>query len=514
MIDAVQRFLAKHRRWLFACLLAVVVVPFVFTVGATPGCVGGKRQRDKLFFGINVASPREVEDLQRATAFSLHFSNFSENVPLDSAMMARAAWLWIAGKLQIPDPSEDELRNFIRSRPAFFDESGNFSEERYGDFFGALREQAPEFEQFIAHTLADDWRIGVAAGTLSAANFSLPSEAMLRARQLNTEWKLSGATLRFADFHPAIDVSESDLEAFFNGHRELFKTPLQVIFDNAVFPKQFGELGAEDGEQLLAYLRGEGVDGAKPEAVAAAAEQVAMARAGEFLYRLYGFDELPDDGEISALAEELGAKICGPDLATSNGTGESESITENIRRAAMELDDGNHFSRPLSESDAVRVLILRRRVESRNQPFWEVRTAVEQCYRRQKQVDLFLNHASETRNKLLSKLSAGESFPDAAKVLGLEVQKPISLTLKNLPKEVPAEWAGAFLRLNSSELGDFLLISKPDLQIWFVDDKKVPTDGSILDEAKTIEMDYANGSGQLFMRQIVEELIMEEMKKL
>ena len=525
MIDAVQRFLAKHRRWLFACLLVVVVVPFVFTIGATPGCVGGRKQRDKMFFGVDISSAMEVEDLQRATAFSLHFSGCSESIPLDSAMMARAAWLWIASALQIPDPGEVELRDFIRSRPAFLDEDGNFSEERYDDFFQALRDQAPELEQFMARTLADDWRIGTVAGTLAAANFSLPSEALLRAQQLNTEWKLSGATLRFADFHPAIDVSESDLETFFAAHRDLFRTPVQVVFDYAKFSKPIGEVCAEDGEQILAYLRANGLcnndddptipkDGeTKSEAIVAAAEQVAMARASEFIYRIYGFEENPQWNELCAAGEEFAATIHGPCSASSNGAYDGDPAPESVRRAALQLAGENRLSQPLSDGDGIYVAILRRRVESRERPFWEVRTAVEQGYRRQKQVDLFLDNAMRTREKLLAKLAGGESFSDAARALGMDVQKSISFTIKKLPQEIPQEWIGSFLGLNCGGLTDFMLISRPDLQLWFVDGKKIPAPSELVDDMKAFENEYANGSGPAFVRQVLEELIVDEMKK-
>ncbi|MDR1435910.1 MAG: SurA N-terminal domain-containing protein [Puniceicoccales bacterium] len=491
MIDALQRFLSKHRRWLFACLLALVVVPFVFTIGATPGCVGGAGRRGGKFFSVNISSPREVEDLQRAAAFSLHFANVTENVPLDSAMMARAAWLWIADKLQIPDPAEDALRAFIESRPAFWDDEMKFSEKRYEEFFGALRDQAPELERFIARTLADDWRIGTVANVLAAADFSASSEAKLRARQLATEWTLRVATLRFLDFHPAINIGESDLESFYNGRRELFRTPVMVEFDRISFLEEGGGSPQSDCES------------------GDAAE-----RANEFIYRLCGAEEdgAPVEGE--AVAVELGGSREGPFRAIGGAEGD-EKIPEQQRRAALQLDGGNRLSGPLPLEGGVCVLVLKRRTEPRDLAFWEVRAAVEQHYRRQKQVDLFIAHATELRKRLLAKMADGEPFEEAAAVLGLELGHPIApFTVRNLPDEIPAEWIGSFLPLGNGAVTEFLPIGRPDLQLWHVAAKKVPAESALVEDIAAFEAENAAAAGPIFLRQLVEELIVDEMGKL
>ena len=54
MLSGIQVFLEKNRKWLFGFLLVVIVVPFVFTIGSTPGLVAGKKMRAMKLFGYNL----------------------------------------------------------------------------------------------------------------------------------------------------------------------------------------------------------------------------------------------------------------------------------------------------------------------------------------------------------------------------------------------------------------------------------------------------------------------------
>ncbi|MDR0679118.1 MAG: peptidyl-prolyl cis-trans isomerase [Puniceicoccales bacterium] len=522
MIGALQRILSRHRRWLFVCLLAIVVVPFVFTIGAAPG-IGGGRRPARPFFDVNLASPKEIERLQRETAFSLHFSGLAEGVSLETAMMARAAWLWVARRLQVPDPGQEELDEFLRSRPAFCEPDGQFSERRYREFFDALRERIPEIEPIIARTLADDWRISQVADILSRADFSLPSEALLWVRQLRTCWTLAGATLHFDDFDPSIEVTEGELEDFFEGHSEIFRLPARILVDYVFFPKLLDEVSPPTEEQLLQYLsRGSGEerqkilqergDEVRSAYASAAAEQVVRARAGEFLYRLHGADEAPTREKMAAVAGEFGLSVQSLEPVYENILDEDGPLPRDVLAVAFELSGDHPISHPVCVDGGAYVLFLRERDAARARAFWEVRRDVEEYFRARRRIELFANRAKDLRKRLREGLSSGEDFRSAATRLGFETQKPLSFTLKELPPEIPADRVGAFLSLKKGDLSDFLL-QQMDLQLWFVVDRQQPElaqdDGEVVAMAAAIRA----ATGPTFLRQFIEELIRGQLGK-
>ncbi|MDR3317061.1 MAG: hypothetical protein LBS68_03285 [Puniceicoccales bacterium] len=254
MITVLQRFLSRHRRWFFGLLLCIVVVPFVFTIGAMPGIGSGHGGKKRLFFGVNLSSPEAVGELQRATALGLYLEGV-EGAFLGTAMMARAAWDWVARCLQVPFPDAAHLENFVRTRPPFLDESGAFSGEHYGEFSQSLRRKSGREESFVAEVLADDWRIHLTAGALAGTDFSLPIEARLQTRQLLTEWTLLKATLRFETFKPAISFSEDDLRSFFTSHSQRYVEPERVQVDSIFFPDS-GDVGG-GADAFLCKIHGE-----------------------------------------------------------------------------------------------------------------------------------------------------------------------------------------------------------------------------------------------------------------
>ncbi|MDR0340219.1 MAG: peptidyl-prolyl cis-trans isomerase, partial [Puniceicoccales bacterium] len=472
----------------------------------------------------NLSAPKEVEQLQREAAFSLHFSGLAEGVPLERAMMARAAWLWVARRLQVPNPGQEELDGFLRSRPAFCEPDGQFSEKRYREFFDALREQAPELEPFIARTLAGDWRISRVADILSSADFSLPAEALLWVRQLRTRWTLAGVTLHFDDFNPSIAVDEGELEDFFEEHRETFRLPARVRVDYVYFPKCLNEVSQPTEEQLLDYLPPgseeerrkilrERADEVRSAYVSAAAEQIVRARADEFLYRLHGAGEAPTREKIAAAADEFGLKVQSLEPVYENVLEEGDGpLPLNVLAAAFELNDEHSVSYPVYVDDGAYVLLLQERNEARDRAFWEVRRDAEEYYRARRRIELFANWAKDLRKQLLESLSSGENFKKAADRLGFETHNPISFTLKELPSEIPAGRVGAFLSLKKGDLSDFLL-HQMDLQLWFVVDRQEPELATDDEEVIATAAAIRTAAGPTFLRQFIEELIRGELER-
>ena len=86
MLSGIQVFLEKNRKWLFGFLLVVIVVPFVFTIGSTPGLVAGKKMRAMKLFGYNLNDRKQLETVVRNGALSIALQTGNEeNAWMESA---------------------------------------------------------------------------------------------------------------------------------------------------------------------------------------------------------------------------------------------------------------------------------------------------------------------------------------------------------------------------------------------------------------------------------------------
>ncbi|HLP25625.1 MAG TPA: peptidyl-prolyl cis-trans isomerase, partial [Acidobacteriota bacterium] len=61
MISWIQTYFQKHFRTVFAVLLGVVIISFVFTIGAAPG-IGraGNKVLEQPFFGHNLGNEQDA----------------------------------------------------------------------------------------------------------------------------------------------------------------------------------------------------------------------------------------------------------------------------------------------------------------------------------------------------------------------------------------------------------------------------------------------------------------------
>ena len=63
MISSLQNFLQKHHKLLFGTLLIIIVIAFVFTIGA-PG-VGLRRMKHSYLYGMYLSDAHEKDEMRR-----------------------------------------------------------------------------------------------------------------------------------------------------------------------------------------------------------------------------------------------------------------------------------------------------------------------------------------------------------------------------------------------------------------------------------------------------------------
>src|SRR5271167_1581092 len=161
MISWIQRTFQHHFRLIFALLLVGMVVPFIFTIGSTPGIGRADRMAvTAVYFGHNMASREESlrlgEDarlsavLQGASAMSAEQLQFYE--------YQRIAALHFADAMHIPQAGEAEITDYIKGLRLFSGSDGQFEVSRYDTFRASLNSASGVSEADIARVIADDVR--------------------------------------------------------------------------------------------------------------------------------------------------------------------------------------------------------------------------------------------------------------------------------------------------------------------------------------------------------------------
>ena len=192
MISWIQRSFQHHFRVVFGVLLAVTIISFIFTIGASPG-IGraGPKTYSQLFFGHDLSRQGASESLYGDAALSVQLQ--AGFMPRESAQvqeygLQRIAALALADQLKISAPTREDLANHIKNLGAFAGADGQFDANRYATFRDSLKTNPRLSEGDISRVLSDDVRIMRLQQILVGPGYVLPGE--IRAQLALADWAL------------------------------------------------------------------------------------------------------------------------------------------------------------------------------------------------------------------------------------------------------------------------------------------------------------------------------------
>src|SRR5882724_7666219 len=101
MITWIQRYFQHHFRTVFAILLTVTIISFVFVIGASPGIGrGDRRVLDRYYFDYNLSLPEDQQrlygDAQLSAQLQLGASSGVEEEQIKNYALQRGAALHLA----------------------------------------------------------------------------------------------------------------------------------------------------------------------------------------------------------------------------------------------------------------------------------------------------------------------------------------------------------------------------------------------------------------------------------
>lgn len=483
MISALQTKFQKHHKIVFVVLLAVIIVAFVFTIGAAPGIGGGDTAAPRQdFFGYNLASERDVREIFRMGEISYRIEFGQERFDqshLQNFSLERTALLGLADRMGIPGPSEEQLRNFIPTRPAFQDDEGQFDIARYNTFIDEVEAHPQMSNDEVAQVLFDDYRIERVRELLGGPGYTLPTEIRLQLERNQTLWSLDIATFDLSSFQPEIEVGDEELEQFYEENSFRFERGPRTVFSYVTFtpeafmdrvgepteaelqehfqrnrevfspPASEEENGEEEQQQEVTFeeVRPQVEESLRSER----ARRLASRAAGDFAYALFEDNIRPgSDHYQEVLVEYNGQEHEAPPASADHFPPELD-FPRQVQQEVFRLSEDRHFSDPMSLNDGYVVLVYRDTLPAFVPPLEEIRDTVEREYRREEERRLLAERAEELHNAILEQMAEGVSFTEAAEAEGLETHSVDRFSRSSPPERVHQ---GLLARLDDLELGE------------------------------------------------------------
>ena len=143
--------------------------------------------------------------------------------------------------------STDELRSAIASVQAFYDETGNFSVERYEQLLRAQNLTPAQFERQIEQ----DILLGRFRNTVTGTAF-MPDKVVERlVRIREQEREVSQLVVSPVEFRDKVEVTEEDAKEYFDENKSLFRIPERAKVEYLVLTPEVAAANVEVSDEEL-----------------------------------------------------------------------------------------------------------------------------------------------------------------------------------------------------------------------------------------------------------------------
>ncbi len=490
MISWLQTNLQKHFRYLFIVLLAVVIVAFVFTIGAGPGIGDGTNRMSKLsFFGRELNTEAQRQEFFNGAFYSSLLRGAQMNQDqLNQYAFNREAALHLAELHDVPGPTSEQLTEHIQALGMFLGADGQFSREAYVSFRDETRARGQISEGALSQIMADDFRVNRIYEVLSSPGFVLDSEVIDELAADQTQWTINVATFDFESFEPEIDTSEEKIEAFFATNNFRYAAPARRVISYIEFKapdylddvdvkedalKNYFARNASKYTKTVAAAPIEAVEGETPEPAEPTIEpatfeeskyqvtsdfkmeqalSIAQAKAEELALAFVeadnasGITESLDRDRLEALIETKGLESRQTAAFARNETPIGLAWSQNLIALSYQLSESHIYSQPVIEGDSTLVLYLQSQLDEFIPSLKTVRNRVLEDYAQEESRRLRAVHGEELAAALKA-VSGTDAFKAEAEAKGLTVVEYADFTRRE-----PAEGLDTSLLYSISDL--------------------------------------------------------------
>lgn len=411
MLSGIQVFLEKNRKWLFGFLLIVIIVPFVFTIGSTPGLVAGKKMSAMKLFGYNLNDRKQLETVVRNGALSIALQTGNEeNAWMEAAQgyaFYRLFLLSMAQQLRLPTPNEEVLQTFLQKLPLFCDEKQQFSPETYNTYLSNVKQMFGKTFS-LRQLLEEDYLCAQVRDVLQRTGFVLPKECEALFKHAKAHYNFDYFVVKNEEVVPE-QVTEADLREYFDNHQEDYRVgqkadvvllffdaknyvaSLPVVTDEILenfFNEHKNDFKSEKGEDVVFSDVKEQVKSAwTEEQLFVLAEQSAM----ELALTVYN-QSIVYESELWKQLLDKNDVRCIHSLApyTRDNLPKNKGLPEDVLLKAFELSEDHFLGDPMRVKKGVVLVALKKLIPSYIPEMDEVRgrlTADVKLFKREKAFD-------------------------------------------------------------------------------------------------------------------------------
>ncbi len=547
MISWIQKNFQQHFRIVFALILVVVVIAFVFTIGSTPGIGDGQRSvKPRPFFGINLASAKDGEKINRRAQLS-GMLNREQTEPL-----ARVAKLALADQLHLPEPTDAELMEHVKTLPMFKRQAGEFDAQAYNEFRTQHLKMFGTDEAEIRAVMSEDFRIARVEKLLGGPGYVLPAEIKRRLAAADTTWTLSVATVDDVSFNPPIKPTEAELTEYFE--KGGYDIPPQVrvsyvefpahAFVNAVmvsepevrahydrnpaaFPKPANAAQTPKTGQgpLLNPTSDPSADYAlvRPQVEAALKLERAKDLAAKAATELtVAIDQKGFETQSPAVDAFLASRqITLKDMPAFSRDKVSAPFQNNpqIATEAFKLNQNRFFSDAIPTDQGAAVLFWRESIPSRAPALAEVREKVLADFVANEKKKRFVELGRTIQTQLAARVKTGEAFEKAVAAVAassnvnIEAKTFPAFTRRQRPQDLDYSVDYKLETLNAGEVSEMIVSPDNKGRIVHAQDKKLPDVTEANPQFVTTYKQFSEGISQLTAHELVQDMVQAELKK-
>ena len=538
MISWIQRTFQHHFRLIFAVLLIGMVIPFIFTIGSTPGIGRAERSASgRDYFGHNLLSPDQTQALMNDTRLSAELQ-YTSNVSaeqLQSYMFQRIAAQHLADELHLPAPTSEDITAFIKTLRIFAGPDGQFDVTHYNAFRNSLKASSAVTESDILRVLSNDARMIKLQRLLAGPGYVMPGDVKDLLQKGDTTWTISTVSADYAAFAPDIHLTEAEISKFYTDNSFRYTVAPRVAVDCVRFPEEDFVAGTAptDAEVRAFYdanpARFPKAAGAKAPAVKSdpatdfasvqpqvrqalvseMAKSKAVKAASDLAYALY-------EGKVTRASLEsflAGRKLKTESLTPfTNEAGPSEfGGGREIATAAFELNADRFYSEGIPSPNGAVVLIWRELLPSHLPALSEVRDrVVADATDNQKRIR-FVEFGRALKAGIARRLKAGEPIDKAAAEAAGSIKVTVKsfppFRLRDQPKDVDETVFGILDRLGKGEVSDMEATADRGLLVYAADKRSPVTNESnpLYAQVKAqLAETFARADATSIMREVVD----------
>jgi peptidyl-prolyl cis-trans isomerase D len=518
MISWIQKYFQFHFRVIFAVLLGVVIIAFVFTIGAAPGIGGAERGMvDRPFFDYNLSLQSDQQRLMgdASLSASLRVGAFGQldGDQVQNYAFQRAAALHLAALWHLPPASTAEVTAQLKTLRAFAGPDGQFDPKTYQTFRDNLKTNPRGLtEGDILRVVSDDVRVEKVQNLLAGPGYVLPGDVRTQLLRTDTKWTLATGTVDYAAFKPTITPADSELTQFFEQSGGRYDIPPQVSLAVLEFPAldYLTKVNVTEAEVRAFYASPsrfpQPADPAKKDAPAPSvtppadpaadfaavrtqvestlrferAVKLAQKSASDLSLALFESKaRTPEAVQAFLTSRQLNAKPLAPfsrDAAPAELGGSPEAIAE-----AFRLGKDRPASDALSTRMGALILVWKESLPTRKPLFTEVKAQVSTDYAEGERRKKFIELGRKVKADLETRLKAGATLEQAAPAAGqthgltLTAKALPAFDLRSRPQDVDFAVLGTLERLQKGQLSDMVFSGEQGLFVYAVDQQAPET---------------------------------------